>query len=498
MRLSSRLSLLCALALVYSAVPTLAPPPVYDAAFIAQKDLRWQSRAERLESGHADHHVVHAPPPLRYEDRVRSKVERLTSDPRSLLGAQGFLATKMSQERWHRLQRRASEINPIHGTRPLKATLRRRSPRFPRIHKSAFHDVPVAKVAPAYNRAFLNRHIAAHKQHERTVIRKALEVQNAQVHRQTLRMGSVFADNPHHVFGTVRALSGRSNSMAVVGRDGLTFEPCVRKKDCKSSRFCLELESLPNISSCDGTKSCVCFPREQVECKSSSDCVKGEVCVFAEDEHGQICVSKKIVDINPLEVTDPEVDPSTEPPATPPTNPPGNPSGNPPGNPPGNPSGNPSVVDSSSEPPANPPTEGSDEPSGDSGDSAAATEPSTEPSLEPSPESEVCIDAKSLRHLSMEDLVFEKHVWATVLCDENESCATGGHMVSFRGRPMRMKTYCSIVECVQRVMLVNSPRFSRGLQVKSNTGGLYFTAFAARYNTRIEEAMLSVAVRAGL
>lgn len=410
MRLSSRLALLCVVALVYSATPTFAPPPIYDEA---QKHLHAWIRDEYLGSEDADHPAVHAPPPLRYKNNVRPKVERLNPGRGSFPDVQALFAKKMSKH--HLLPRGA------------------------------------------------------------------------------------------------RASSGNPQSIAEVNRDGLTFEPCQRKQDCKGSRFCLDFESLPNANTCAGPVSCICFPRDPVgaRCKKSSDCAKGEVCAF-QDDLPPICVSRKIVDIGALQevpddestpgsASDPNADPPTEPAAPPSTGDPSAGPATPPstGDPSTDPAAPPSTGDPSTDPAATPSIEGS-EPSGDSGESAEMMEPSMEPSLEPSPESVVCIDATFLRHLSTEDLVFEKHAWATVLCDGNESCATGGHMVDFRGRPMRMNTYCSIVECVQRVMLVNSPRYSRGLQVKSNTDGLYFTAFAARYNTRLEESLLSVAVRAGL
>lgn len=112
--------------------------------------------------------------------------------------------------------------------------------------------------------------------------------------------------------------------------------------------------------------------------------------------------------------------------------------------------------------------------------------------------SQACIDVKALHHLPSEDLVFEKHALAHVLCDANDSCATPGHMVVFCGKAMMMRRYCDIAECSEQVMHVNSPRFKRGIRVPSSTDGLEFTAFASRYETRAEEAFISAVVRTGL
>ena len=111
---------------------------------------------------------------------------------------------------------------------------------------------------------------------------------------------------------------------------------------------------------------------------------------------------------------------------------------------------------------------------------------------------EVCIDARALGHVSTNGLVFEKHAVSRVLCDENNSCATRGHMVVFRGHAMRMSTYCDSVGCIEAVIEVNSPRFYRGMRIASNTKGLEYTVFAARYDTQAEESLIRMAVRLGL
>lgn len=128
--------------------------------------------------------------------------------------------------------------------------------------------------------------------------------------------------------------------------------------------------------------------------------------------------------------------------------------------------------------------------------------------LEPSPviggetpapsEPPICVDARALAHMKPEELVFERHNLAKVLCDGNDSCATPGHMVDFKGRVMMMRTYCEMVPCEQRKVHVNSPKFRRRLRVKSRTDGLHYTAFAARFATRGEEMALSTLSRIGL
>lgn len=110
-------------------------------------------------------------------------------------------------------------------------------------------------------------------------------------------------------------------------------------------------------------------------------------------------------------------------------------------------------------------------------------------------EDPACVDARALEGM---DLVFEKHMVKEVLCDDMGSCATEGHMVVWKGVAMMMRSYCELVGCVMRLMEVNSPRRLSGLRVGSMTAGLEYTAFAARWATRLEEAALSVAVRAGL
>lgn len=125
--------------------------------------------------------------------------------------------------------------------------------------------------------------------------------------------------------------------------------------------------------------------------------------------------------------------------------------------------------------------------------------PPTPPPAEASPEPCIAVDA--LRHMHSEELVFSEHVRSSVLCDRNGSCASPGHIVQFHYRFMMMSTYClSYVEngCLKTVRLVNSPRMSKGLRIPSRTDHLHFTALSARYQSYVEERVLTFALRYGL
>lgn len=108
------------------------------------------------------------------------------------------------------------------------------------------------------------------------------------------------------------------------------------------------------------------------------------------------------------------------------------------------------------------------------------------------------VDAAALAHLPPEQLVFDEHALAHVLCDRFGSCATPGHMVDYCGAVMKMATYCRAAGCARRVTRVNSPRYRQQLRVASRTDGLLYTAFAARYETRGEELALATLSRIGL
>lgn len=113
---------------------------------------------------------------------------------------------------------------------------------------------------------------------------------------------------------------------------------------------------------------------------------------------------------------------------------------------------------------------------------------------------DVCIDASALSHLPASHLVYAEHRRAGVLCDASGSCATPGHIVVHNGVPMMMASYCAVdgVTCSKKVTLVNSPRMGRALRVQSKTNGLEYTALAARYGSKTEEALLRTAVHLGM
>lgn len=110
----------------------------------------------------------------------------------------------------------------------------------------------------------------------------------------------------------------------------------------------------------------------------------------------------------------------------------------------------------------------------------------------------VCVDARALKHLAAHELVFPTHRTARVLCDQNGSCATPGHVVLYKATAMMMKSYCALVGCTHRVMKVNSPKLKRAIRIPTNTDNLHFTAFAARYQTTFEELALTAIVHVGL
>eukprot|EP00737_Agarophyton_chilense_P002292 gb/GEZJ01002601.1/.p1 GENE.gb/GEZJ01002601.1/~~gb/GEZJ01002601.1/.p1 ORF type:complete len:461 (-),score=28.15 gb/GEZJ01002601.1/:965-2347(-) len=115
---------------------------------------------------------------------------------------------------------------------------------------------------------------------------------------------------------------------------------------------------------------------------------------------------------------------------------------------------------------------------------------------EPGPS--VCISVHHLSHLHENDMMYSTHRQARVLCDARNSCATAGHIVVFEEVPMMMSSYCSVVGCTKKIMKVNSPRYERARKVRSNSENLMFTSFAARYNSKMEEKVLRMAIKLGL
>lgn len=221
-------------------------------------------------------------------------------------------------------------------------------------------------------------------------------------------------------------------------RMGLTGDSCDSDADCNGDRTCR--------SALGG----VCVPPLPQSCSSSEECEGGETCVLAETIiDGTICVSEEAA----LGVSD--VDDMV-------------------------------------------PSEGSPGPDDIGPTPSPDSDEDDGTSPQASPEEEVCVDASALEHLERHELVFAKHVTARVLCDLSGSCATRGHMVVWKGDAMMMRSYCDVVGCQEKVIKVNSPKYRRGLRVRTKTEGLEFTAFAARYESTTEEGVLKAAVRVGL
>lgn len=223
--------------------------------------------------------------------------------------------------------------------------------------------------------------------------------------------------------------------------DGLTFSRCRETSDCNGDRICYRY--LPEVDGdeaveCGNEEVCFCWPPKGIvqRCASSATCTD-EICAEAVDSDPKLifCVSKKAE--QELDFLKEVEEPSTPSPF-----------------------------------------------------------PTSAGTLPP-PEEEPCIDVRALRHMTPDELVYTNHATAKVLCDSKDSCATAAHIVIFEKKAIMMKTYCDIVGCVEKRMDVNSPRYKRGLLVESGTTGLKFTAFAARYGTVVEEAIISYVVRLG-
>lgn len=141
------------------------------------------------------------------------------------------------------------------------------------------------------------------------------------------------------------------------------------------------------------------------------------------------------------------------------------------------------------------------EPEKPQGSQEPESNPASKDDEEMSEESEerTCVEALALGHMSPQELVYEKHMMAHVLCDVNGSCATPGHIIVFNEAPMMMRTYCELLGgCEKKISKVNSPRYRKAMRVPSRTEGLEYTAFASRYGTVAEEAVIRFAVHVGL
>ena len=224
--------------------------------------------------------------------------------------------------------------------------------------------------------------------------------------------------------------------------NGITGTTCANSSECAGGRICVE----GSTASCPAGDKCFCAPADGFDrCTSSDDCsTAGEVCVQL--TKSTVCFSQEAASAAGIPVV-------------------------------------------------------GDESPGDDGGAGAINIPidvAGSGGDNDGNDKEVCIDARALGHISTNGLVFEKHAVSRVLCDENNSCATRGHMVVFRGHAMRMSTYCDSVDCKEAVIEVNSPHFNRRMRIESNTKGLEYTAFAARYDTQAEESLIRMAIHLGL
>lgn len=263
------------------------------------------------------------------------------------------------------------------------------------------------------------------------------------------RCGAV-AGNVFPICVSEQAIRNRKDVYTLGGALGLQM--CARRTDCAGDRDCIRVVQ-GQIDYCAGREECFCGYAIDPDCdrkgKKGRKCLDGEICVEIDKGNATRCGAGCRVLADPGLIP---IDVTAEIPCL-----------------------SPSPI----------PTE------------AYSSPEETLP--DPSEESEgVCVDARMLEHLDQSELVFERHRWARVLCDGDNSCATAGHMVWFKGRVMMMRTYCSLTECKERQMYVNSPRHRRGMILATNTEDLQFTAFAARYATRMEEVFLSAAIHIGL
>lgn len=229
---------------------------------------------------------------------------------------------------------------------------------------------------------------------------------------------------------------------------------CDSKRDCADKESCLTRDGECETSTCGG------FCLEVIRCSCSDPCDDEGTCITLGESDGlflNICIPNFFIDA--LGDLAPEGIPCDN-------------------------GSDDSEDESSTEEP-----NGEDEDGEDSEPGTGTEEEAGDP---------VCIGVDLLEGFASHQLVFEKHTLARVLCDPWNSCATKGHMVHYREKVMMMGTYCSIVGCERKVMKVNSPKYERGLKVASRTADLHFKAFAARYGTKAEEAVLAAAVRIGL
>lgn len=145
-------------------------------------------------------------------------------------------------------------------------------------------------------------------------------------------------------------------------------------------------------------------------------------------------------------------------------------------------------------------------------DDDIAADPTEQPSPSsgPNPTNEtlgsVCIAAHALMNVPRDELIYARNRQATVLCDEMKNCATPGHIVTFEGRAMMMKSYCQLigkresgtkVGCEKVDLHVNSVSMKKGRRIDSFHSQLKYTPLAAAHESRFEEIGLALLVYLG-
>lgn len=316
------------------------------------------------------------------------------------------------------------------------------------------------------------------------------------------QMPYCYSENVARLDPYVRPVSEISGwTPAILPSNGWASDSCQANSDCRGDLVCQHY--LERGGSCEGRDMCVCKYRKSGDlCNSTATCGDGEVCVVVIDSmkpKSGSCVSIEVMRLDFYSGTYVEFNNGQMSPLKLPT-----PGGNPPSQTPSVTSSESSSITSA---PTDSPTPSASEltvvslqPTETAEMPPLGTDPAGEPSESTPPDDNaVCVDSAALAHLDVNDLVFKNHRRAAVLCDAQSACATPGHIVLWHNEPMMMRTYCQQagVQCTHSVRMVNSPRLRKKLRLFSRTDGLIFTAFAARYATRVEEHVVSHVFRLG-
>lgn len=235
-------------------------------------------------------------------------------------------------------------------------------------------------------------------------------------------------------------------------------EECLDSSQCVSPRICTSVDTNSECTSSD--QKCICYSPSNVACTTSNDCLPGDRCTVVTGEVWCVSCSFDSLIQNAVDAGN--------------CNSVGT----------GGSSGAGNGADNGGSGSGNPPPGTGGSPGSGAGTSGEVK----------------CISVDALSDLDRESLVFTADRRAAVLCDQFDNCATPGHMVMYRARPMMMKTYCleTIIKCVYRVKLVNSPRMKLGIRILSRSNHLQFTALAAAKETIFEEMILRTVIEAGI